>query len=529
MRMLKILLTLLSFALISQMANAQVQTATLRVFFDSGKFTLNAAAQTRLDSLADSLLQALKYELRVVGHADHRGDSLGNAALSTRRTEAVSNFLAQKNIVVKKTLSLGDRRPLQDGDDPNDLAQNRRVEIQARYVPKPTPDPVSSSTISDLYALLAEQPQTFCINPARDTILRCKDGTVIQVNAASFVVKDPCSKQCVTLRVKEVFEKSSMVFENLSTTSNGRVLESQGMIYTELEDCQGRNLELLPGKAMVISMPSNRSAAGFQMFQGWRKGPKGDINWVSDPRAQLSGTGVDDLAFCPNASSGIGQAKRCRFFFCRIRTFFQKLKLGKSVKRQVVPAQRSDCGKLTDLCKKYGIKNEQAFLNALNFELLDSLGYKSATEMMEKMDPGQLDAMMLNFGKTKVPREQYQYNMFNSTRTGWANCDAFQALPPSEITNVKIDIQGSPMIDCKLIFARQNILLSGVNYNNLMYVQGVQKNIPATLIVLKYEDGKAYFSKTAIITAAGPFKVDFKEYSIPELKKELQKLDFVAS
>jgi hypothetical protein len=531
----KLFLLLFLFACIT--ANAQKRSARLEIHFASGKADLSRAAIMRLDSLADSLHQALKYEIKIAGHTDSRGDSLENILLSQRRTAAVEEYLREQGIQVKTTVSHGDRRPQSDNENPEGQAQNRRVEIAVRYIPKPLPtSPLplspqpSSTTIADLYALLQNPPQEYCINPIRDTFLHCADGTVIHVKAASFARSQACAGQCLTLKVKEVFEKSNMILENLGTTSGGRVLESRGMVYTEVEDCAGNKVDLLPGKAMVISLPTAESMAGFQIFKGVRQDPKDRINWVADPTAGLSTSRLNQLSYC---GAGIqGQGVRCKFFCCKIRNFLTRIFFGKnffqgggSSGRSYVRAMDA-CKELMDLCKKYGIQDPSAFFDALNFELLDSLGYSSASEMLEKMDPAQLDAMMMRISKTKIPRAQYQYSNFNSRSTGWANCDRFQNLPPEQLANIKLELVDDPRVDCKLVMRKMNILVSGVSYRDAVYFQGIQKNEPATVIALKYENGKAYLATRDIVTEPGPFALDFKEYSIPDLKTELKKLDF---
>ena len=59
-----------------------------------------------------------------------------------------------------------------------------------------------------------------------------------------------------------------MILDVLSTTSNGALIESQGMIYTAAYDCKGNKLELLRGKEFVNFVPTDSVVPGAGLFEG---------------------------------------------------------------------------------------------------------------------------------------------------------------------------------------------------------------------------------------------------------------------
>ena len=66
--------------------------------------------------------------------------------------------------------------------------------------------------------------------------------------------------------------------ENLSTVSNGTILETGGMLFVEAE-AEGKELKLKPGVEMTISVPAPKALEGMELFNGERD-IDGDMNWI---------------------------------------------------------------------------------------------------------------------------------------------------------------------------------------------------------------------------------------------------------
>ncbi len=67
----------------------------------------------------------------IIGHADQRGDSLQNYALSEERALAVKNYVASNGVALERLSSraVGETDLLTLDDDDAALALNRRTEI----------------------------------------------------------------------------------------------------------------------------------------------------------------------------------------------------------------------------------------------------------------------------------------------------------------------------------------------------------------------------------------------------------------
>ena len=100
------------------------------LYFETDRSTLNSAAETTLRSLVDCYGQRPD-PVRVEGHADARGTTDYNLALSHRRALAVQNFLVSSGVPMARLpiSSFGEERPAVQGFGESAWAQNRRVEL----------------------------------------------------------------------------------------------------------------------------------------------------------------------------------------------------------------------------------------------------------------------------------------------------------------------------------------------------------------------------------------------------------------
>ncbi|WP_052467080.1 energy transducer TonB [Psychroserpens damuponensis] len=142
-----------------------------------------------------------------------------------------------------------------------------------------------SSTKMDI----TKQPQLLKINVDKDTIIRCKEGTILTITKGAFI--NPKSKKSVSgtieLQVTEYYKLSDILLANLSTVSNGKQLETGGMLFIEAK--QGSiDLELKDDLPIEVSFPSKNKKPGMQLFSGEWQGE--NINWSLQNDAS-----VDDI------------------------------------------------------------------------------------------------------------------------------------------------------------------------------------------------------------------------------------------
>ena len=101
------------------------------VYFEYDSNQLTTEAEGKLRTKAAILRATPGLEIRVDGHADERGSTEYNLALSQRRAETVRDFLTGYGIAASRisTIPYGEERPQVEGTGESVWAQNRRAEF----------------------------------------------------------------------------------------------------------------------------------------------------------------------------------------------------------------------------------------------------------------------------------------------------------------------------------------------------------------------------------------------------------------
>lgn len=140
---------------------------------------------------------------------------------------------------------------------------------------------------------ITKKAQRFTYHQNYDTILRCKEGTILKLKKGSFInatTNEPVIGP-IELFVSEYYTLSDILLSNLSTVSNNKLLETGGMLH--IETLQGTNaLALKPGSTIEISFPTASLKENMQLFKGaWEDE---NINWTL-PNDELESIEVSDI------------------------------------------------------------------------------------------------------------------------------------------------------------------------------------------------------------------------------------------
>ncbi|MCD2258092.1 energy transducer TonB [Psychroserpens luteolus] len=143
-------------------------------------------------------------------------------------------------------------------------------------------------SVSETQVNIQKKPQNIKIDVTNDTIIKCKEGTILKIKKGAFI--NPNTQQIVTgkinLNVTEYYKLSDILLANLSTVSHGKQLETGGMLYIEAKQ-NGTALELKDGTPIEIQFPTTNKKPEMQLFSGqWSND---NINWT------LQEDVIDDL------------------------------------------------------------------------------------------------------------------------------------------------------------------------------------------------------------------------------------------
>ncbi len=144
------------------------------------------------------------------------------------------------------------------------------------------------------------EAQVFNINPLRDTIIETQNGIVFSIPAKSFINKaGQAPTQNINLEIKEALTPLEIMKAGLSTTSNGKLLETGGMFYVNAH-IGNENLSIDKNNPINANVPVNNDKKDMMLFKGERKAD-GSINWI-DPKPlkkKLTTVDITNLNFYP--------------------------------------------------------------------------------------------------------------------------------------------------------------------------------------------------------------------------------------
>jgi len=142
--------------------------------------------------------------------------------------------------------------------------------------------------------------QTFTINSKEDNVVEGNDGTIIVCPKGCFKNRQgEVIETEVKLELAEALTLEDMVLSNLTTTSDGKPLETDGMIYFNAT-ADEEQLVINKDNPIHIEMPTLKKKPGMMVYKGVRD-ENGNMNWV-DPKALdnfLVIVNLDSLDFLP--------------------------------------------------------------------------------------------------------------------------------------------------------------------------------------------------------------------------------------
>ncbi len=153
-------------------------------------------------------------------------------------------------------------------------------------------DPFKSSMAASDY---------FDIDSKQDTVVEGTNGTIIVCPAGCFKnAKGEIVKDNVKIELAEALTLDEMILANLTTTSNGEQLETDGMIYFNATS-NGEQLSINKDIPVHIEIPTKEKKHGMMAYKGLRDS-SGKMNWVNPQKLDnyLTTVNLDLLDFLPD-------------------------------------------------------------------------------------------------------------------------------------------------------------------------------------------------------------------------------------
>jgi hypothetical protein len=565
---------------ISTILSAQNANELHSVYFAPSSVSLQEEAQLDLYKLRRELAQEKgNYHIEIHAHTDNVGTFEENRKLSERRAKAVADYLCSQGFDAQKIkdYTYGEEAPKANNISDNGRKENRRVDVLVFYEKQETRivDFTKNKTVSNIDKMspdalelragvldiakseLEAEVQIYDIDPMSDTLLVCKYGTAIYIQANTFLpTKD---KQKITIAINEVYKKSDMILSNFSTSSNGSILESGGMVNITAFD--GNKEYLLPLQHdLTFFFPTANMRGDMDLFYG-ENDVNGNIDWtlarrgIKDYEGYLAEAELEETAdgnyfdnlglerrrriinpksniICINQAltNGMGvnpnplcrNSDACPLFWCR----FEKVFTPKEYARKIA-AEYKAC--LENMIAETNLDNDLAAGDLLELENEMKRRYgNSPQKMREALEKRKAEILERAFDEGKMTIEAMNFYVFNTRKMGTINCDAFlNTGENNEVLTFELPKEAK-ILDTKLVFKSRNSVLNGAYNNGKVSFKGLPKGEEVSLVAIDYStQGKPRLSIHNLTTGKDKSaKIEFKELSsAEELKKALKSLD----
>ena len=113
-----------------------------------------------------------------------------------------------------------------------------------------------------------------------DSVIISKNGVLLSIPKDALLLDGKPYNEPAIIQWQEALDAPTILKSGLSTTSNGKLLETQGMFGLEAYTKDGKKLSVNPNVGIYVQVPVDQYKKGMQLFKG-EKDKTGMINWVN--------------------------------------------------------------------------------------------------------------------------------------------------------------------------------------------------------------------------------------------------------
>jgi TonB family protein len=527
--------------LIHVSSNVFSQSVTKNTFyFDNNQYELSMEQRLKLKELIDTMDKS--QFIQILGYANKLGDADKNLILSQKRAEAIREFFITNNLIESKIelRYFGENYAL---DNPSSIIESRRVDF------------ILSKNNNEIYNPFnpVDAPEIFQIDATYDTTIVCKNGTKIFIKAGSLInLSTGEVSEKATIKVQEYISMTDIIEKGLTTRSDGRMLESGGMINLEAMD-NNQVLTLRRGRDVKVSIPCRDCKPGMQTFVGEKQ--RGTINWketnnkpgkIESRRTNpIFAEGNESVSHFVNQTKryptkafeknieGIVQVK----FLIDENGYIQESTIVKSVEASLdkealyvvskmprwTPAKidGQPVESIYNLPIKFKI-NREPFGKYQFSSLGDDIEY-AADKAMDSIQR-QIENQNLLAKKQEMQTVvDLGYYVITSSKLGWINCDRFISGP---FVNFIVDANTIENVKVYLIVKSQKSIFNNeARFNSKFNFRQIADNQDVYVLAVKSENGQMYVALHESNTANKSILIEnYKESTLAELKQIVDKL-----
>lgn len=398
--------------------------------------------------------------------------------------------------------------------------------------------------LSNFYQKVSKKPQQFVINTQKDTTIICAEKTKIKINANSFIsaTTGKAIDGKVQIQVTEYYSISDIVLANLSTSSDGKLLETGGMLNISAFS-DGEKCAIKKGNSIEIGLPTKVKKEDMQLFTG--KWEDNSINWKVDQSASKSDANpigsIEVKPIFPGGDKALYKLISESIFneedvAGKLIVNFEIDKEGKAgntkIIRKLDPSIDKQIGKIIERLPKFTpaqIDGKAVKSNYIITIIFESSGNNKTDETIaeynkkfkanfeEKYNSNTIEDASIN---------EINYYYFTTSNLGFINCDRFIQTDPSSLINYSVDLENESEAVINIVFKKYKSVLQVKSSEKTATFKKIPKNMEVTVVVLKYYNDKPYWAIKETTTSTGiQTGLVFEPISMEKLKAEIKKLN----
>lgn len=420
----------------------------------------------------------------------------------------------------------------------------------------------------------------FSISATSDTTLFGAQGTRIFIEKELFQFEDGTPvTDSIKIELKEFYKKSDIILADLSTESDGKMLETGGMLNITATSL-GQKIEIKSDKRLVVHFPKKPNTyKSMNLFYPAKTATDSSVNnWNVDtvnlvkrtlklgsfgwwyPEGDGDSTGYN---FTPKNYVDTG------YYWNPIDFYISSYNFSESTKKEVETTMNKNSYPDFDTWNDYGVECEMEISTAgfiKNPKVITNVSKAARQEIIKflkelpQLEPGknkygkivERRGLLFIQGGNIIPlyktREEYMksfsnkyakyekspiksiddaelsYYIFSVAKLGWINCDRF--LESEQITDflVKTPIDNDTKI--KMVFTDIDGVLQATNTDGKYVFSKVPVGRRVTVFAIRNSNGKFQTAFQDLTISEKPLEtLAFKETTLSELKQQLEKLN----
>jgi hypothetical protein len=407
--------------------------------------------------------------------------------------------------------------------------------------------------LKNLLIQIKKKEQIFTIDNSKDTVLQCKEGSVLVIPSYTFNARDS-----VVFEVKEFYKYADMVANGLTTMADEKQLVTGGMIYLSAK-VKGKEVTIDPQKEIRVFIPNLCAKDSMQIFEGVKytdggdtiaenTGGKNNINWqlsrisidspvlkmfvraidLKDDKIDYSTThnGKTKAVFHMATKSMYSKEELKIVLQIKYGAYYDKIRARKQWKRnllfQKVNIEEEEYPGVS--YNSYGVGDTAEFLPS-TIKIYKLHPIDTVYNIVRWINKGYKEIRRPNFPATTLKNIGEKYSI-GINKLGWINCDRFLNYPDKKADFI-VDLKDSSYnYITYMVFENFKSIMQSGERGNYAVFSNVPVGEPVKIISVGVRDGKTMAAVKGTVTANSIFNdLQFELTSSDALKASLSKIE----